>query len=186
MTHNAGDVDQGLSARGGKKEGAAQRTRFARLAHEGPERFGGAFARASAVYRELLAAEGHRNYPLRELRALRRDPALLLPISPFLDEWGDRLARHPGWSLAERAEVIAGVVTGCSKVKGQVGYFRALAGFDRAWPGGLDSTDLGRHFTSSTRKDLRDSALRQQVAVRKESFESSLSKRARAVLERRL
>jgi hypothetical protein len=184
MTHNAGDVDQGLSARGGRKEGAAQRPRFARLAHEGPERFGGAFARAATLYRELLAAEGHRNYPLREIRALRRDPALLLPISPFLDAWGDRLARHPGWSLPERAEVIAGVVTGCSKVKGQVGYFRALAGFDRAWPGGIDSPDLGRHFASSTRKDLRDSTLRQQVAIRKESFESSLAKRTRAVLER--
>ena len=115
MTHNAGDVDQGLSARGGKKEGAAQRARFARLAHEGPERYGGAFARAAALYKDLMAAEGHRNYPLRELRALRRDPALLLPISPFLDDWGERLARHPAWSLAERAEVVAGVVAGCAQ-----------------------------------------------------------------------
>jgi hypothetical protein len=160
MTHNAGDVDQGLSARGGRKEGASQRTRFARLAHEFPERYGGAFARAAAVYRDVMAAEGHRNYPLREIRALRKDPALLLPISPFLDAWGDRLARYPGWTLTERAEVVAGIIGGCGRVRGQVGYFRALAGFDRAWPGGLDSAD----------------------AIRRESFESSLSKRVRAIL----
>jgi hypothetical protein len=182
MTHNAGDVDQGLSARGGKKEGAAQRARFARLAHEGFGRYGGAFGRAAALYKDVMAAEGHRNYPLREIRALRKDPALLLPISPFLDAWGDRLARYPGWSLAERAEVVAGVVGGCGRVRGQVGYFRALAGFDRAWSGGLDSPDLGRHFTASTKKALRDSALRQQVAIRRESFESSLAKRARTLL----
>jgi hypothetical protein len=181
MTHNAGDVDQGLSARGGKKEGATQRPRFARLAHEGPERYGGAFARAALLYREILAAEGHRNYPLREVRALRKDPALLLPISPFLDAWGETLALHP-WRLAERAEVLAGVVAGCGKVRGQVGYFRALAGFDRVFPGGLDGADLGRHLATSTRKALRDSSLRQQVAIRRESFESSLAKRARAVL----
>jgi hypothetical protein len=184
MTHNAGDVDQGLSARGGKKEGAPQRLRFARLAHEGPSRYGGAFLKAAVLYKDVMAAEGHRNYPLRELRALRKDPALLLPISPFLDAWGGTLARHPGWSVAERAEVVAGIVAGCGKVRGQVGYFRALAGFDRAWSGGLDSAELGRHLTSGTRRDLRDSALRQQVAIRRESFESSLGKRARAIMER--
>jgi hypothetical protein len=182
MAHNAGDVDQGLSARGGKKEGEAQRARFARLAHEGPERYGGAFARAAMLYREVMAAEGHRNYPLREIRALRKDHALLLPISPFLDAWGALLATYRGWTLAERAEVVAGVVTGCNKVRGQIGYFRALAGFDRAWPGGLDSADLGRHFATSTRKALRDSALRQQVAIRRESFESSVAKRTRSLL----
>ena len=94
------------------------------------------------------------------------------------------LARHPGWSVAERAEVVAGLAAGCGKVRGQIGYFRALAGFDRASPGGLDSAELGRHLTSGTRRDLRDSALRQQVAIRRESFESSLAKRARAILER--
>jgi hypothetical protein len=182
MTHNVGDVDQGLSARGGKKEGGPQRERFARLAHEGPKRYGGAFLRAAALYKEVMAPEGHRNYPLREIRALRKDPALLLPISPFLDAWGETLARYPGWSLAERAEVVAGVVGGCGRVRGQVGYFRALAGFDRAWPGGLDAPDLGRHFTTATKKALRESALRQQVAIRRESFESSLAKRVRTVL----
>jgi hypothetical protein len=129
-----------------------------------------------------MASEGHRNYPLREIRVLRKDPGLLLPISPFLDDWGQVLARYPAWSLAERAEVVAGVIAGCRKVKGQVGYFRALAGFDRVFPGGLDSGDLGRHLTAGVRRELKDSSLRQQVAIRKESFESSLAKRARMIL----
>lgn len=184
MTHNVGDIDQGLSARGGKKVGDAQRVRFARLAHERPERYDGAFARAAALYREIMAAEGHRNYPLREVRALRKDPDLLLPISPFLDDWGAMLARYPSWSSAERAEVVSGIVTGCRKVKGQLGYFRALAALDRSLPGGLDGAELSRHLTSGTKRELKDSALRQQIAIRKESFESSLAKRARVVLER--
>ncbi len=95
ITHDAGDIDQGLSApfeRPGVKE------RIGRLAHEGNDRFGGAYAQASKVYKALLAAEGHRNYPLRALRELRVDPGLLFPSSPFLDAWGERLATRRGWS----------------------------------------------------------------------------------------
>jgi hypothetical protein len=53
LTHNVGDVDQGLSY---WKEGdfPEQRALFARLAHERNERFGGEFARAKHIYKELL------------------------------------------------------------------------------------------------------------------------------------
>jgi hypothetical protein len=78
--------------------------------------------------------------------------------------------------------VVSGVVAGCRKVKGQVGYFRALAGFDRAWPGGLQSAELGRHLSAGVRRELKDSELRRQLSIRKESFESSMAKRARAIL----
>ena len=170
MTHNAGDVDQGLSARGGKKDGAAQRARFARLAHEGPSATAARSRRAAALYKDVMAAEGHRNYPLREIRALRKDPALLLPISPFLDAWGERLARYPGWSLAERAEVVAGVVAGAARSAARSATSaRSPASIA---PGPAVSTRPTSAATSppAREKELRDSALRQQVAIRRESL----------------
>ena len=53
LTHNVGDVDQGLSY---WKEDAfpEKRALFARLAHERSERFGGEFAKAKLIYKELL------------------------------------------------------------------------------------------------------------------------------------
>lgn len=184
LTHNVGDVDQGLSAREGRGLNARARERFGELATERFERFGGSFGRAAALYRELLAAEGHRHYPLRELRCLRRSPELLSPIGPFFDEWGARLATWPGWGLAERVELLDGLVTGCHKVRGQRAYFRALAGFDRAFPGGLEADALQRAMPARLRRDLRDSELRRLVAVPQASFESSLAKKARALLGR--
>ena len=184
LTHNAGDVMQGLGTRGGRSFGAAQRERFGDLARSGPARYGGAFAHAAAVYRELLASEGHRNYPLREVKLLRAHADLLLPVGPFLDGWGARLATWPAWTAAQRAEVIGAVVDGCRKVAGQEGYYRALAGFDAAHPGGLEARELAAHFTTSVRRELKDSELRRKVAVRRESFESSYAKRARAILGR--
>ncbi|MBL8862860.1 MAG: hypothetical protein JNK02_12750 [Planctomycetes bacterium] len=180
LTHNQGDVVQSLGTREAGCVPPAVRARFCGLARERHERYRGAFWRAARLYQALLAAEGHRHYPLREIRLLRGSPALLLPIGPCLDDWGATLARHAPWSAAERAEVAAGLLEGCRRVAGQQGYYRALAGFDAAHPGGI--AVLETHFGSAARRVWRDGATRTQLAVRRVSFESSLSKRARQVL----
>lgn len=182
LTHNAGDVVQGLSAKGGRAVGDREKRRFADLARDRFERYGGAFARAAALYRAILAPEGHRNYPLRATRLLRAHGDLLLPLGPCLDDFGARLALWPAWTARERAEVVAAIVEGCRKVKGQESYYRALAGFDAAHPGGLDSRDLAPHFATAARRGLADPSLRRKVAVSRASFERSLAKRARATL----
>ena len=182
LTHNAGDVVQSLASKSGRAHADLARVKYGDLARERFERYGGAYGRAAAVYRELCAAEGHRNYPLREVKLLRAHEDLLLPIPPFLDEWGETLARWPRWNTNERATVIAGVIDGCRRVSGQQAYYRALAGFDRAFPGGLWSRELDSSWTSSVRRELKDAELRRLVAVKRESFESSYKKRARQIL----
>jgi hypothetical protein len=179
LTHNAGDLMQGL-AHAGKSSLLAER--FGDLARAGPTRYGGAFVRAAALYRALLASEGHRNYPLRGPRALRRAPELLLPIAPLLDDWGDRIATTRALATRDRAQVVEALAHGCIKLPGQQGYYRALAGFSRASPRGLEDPDLAEHHAASTRRLLRSSDLRRKVAVPRASFESQLAKRARAVL----
>lgn len=176
LTHNAGDVGQGLGGR-------TDRTRFAGLARERFDRYGGAFGRAAAIYRAVMASEGHRNYPLRATKLLRAHPDLLLPIGPFLDDWGARLATWPAWGTAERAEVLSAIVTGCRKVAGQESYFRALAGFEGAHRGGLDASEVLAHCGSAVRRELKDPTLRRKVAVPRVSFEKSLAKRARTALD---
>jgi hypothetical protein len=181
LTHNAGDLMQGLAGAG--KSGLLAE-RFGDLARTGPSRYGGAFVRAAALYRAVLASEGHRNYPLRAPRALRRVPELLLPIAPLLDDWGERVARTPALAVRERAEVVEALAQGCTRLPGQQGYYRALAGFSRAHARGLDDPDLAQHYAASTRRLLRSAELRRKVALPRPSFESQLAKRARAVLSR--
>ena len=183
LTHNTGDVMQAIERKGTKGIGEAQKLRFADLARERFERYGGAFGKAAAIYRELLASEGHRHYPLREQKLLRASHELLLPLGPFMDAWGERLARWPKWSAKDRAAVVGSLLDGCRKVPGQEAYYRALAGFDKAVPGGLESRELDAHFASAARRELKDANLRKKLAVRRESFESSYAKRARALLE---
>ncbi|MAG58790.1 MAG: hypothetical protein CMJ83_21080 [Planctomycetes bacterium] len=182
LTHNAGDVDQGLSARKGQPFSSTPVKRFGRLAHERFDRYGGAFARAARLYKDIMASDGHRHYPLRDVRALRTHPDLLLPVGPFFDDWGRTCATSPHLSEDGRAEIVAALVNGVRRVKGQVGYDRALAGFDDAHPGGLASSDLVGRVPASTRRALKDKDLRRRIAVRQASFESAMAKRARRLL----
>ncbi|MBI1383127.1 MAG: hypothetical protein GC161_18820 [Planctomycetaceae bacterium] len=196
LAHNAGDVNQGLAAAG---KGLAPKLaeRFLGLVQsEGAARlrYGGAFARAGELYRQLLAAEGHRHYPLRQAHGLRSHPSLLLPVGPFLDDFGARVATFearpelPGsfahgflpFGPKDRAEFVVALVEGVKRVPGQAGYQRALAGFEAAHPGGFQAPDLSQFLPSSVRKALERGPLRKELDVPRRSFESSLAKRARA------
>ncbi len=180
LTHNQGDVVQSLGTTEARCVPDTIRARFTGLARERFERYGGTFGRAARLYNELLASEGHRHYPLRDIKILRSSPALLLPIGPFLDDFGAVLARHPDWSAERRAEVVAGILEGCRRVAGQEGYYRILCGFDAAHPGGIAA--LEPRFATAARREWKSDTTRKKLAIRRASFESSYVKRARQVL----
>jgi hypothetical protein len=182
LTHNAGDVVQALSSKSARAFAETAQQRWGDLARTGGSRFGGAFVRAAAIYREIGAPEGHRHYPLREVKALRTSSELLLPLGPLLDEWGERIARWPAFGARERAAVVSALVAGCRRVPGQDGYHRALAGLESALPRGLDDKELAEHYDNATRRGLAETSMRKKLAVRRVSYESSVMKRARAAL----
>ncbi len=179
LTHNAGDIDQGLSFWRDDLHSHPHYQQLGRLAHENAGAFAGTYQAAATLYKQLLSAEGHRNYPLRAVKALRTSRDLLLPISPLLDQWGETIARHPELTSDDRAEVVAALVAGCKKIPGQSGYYRALSGIEQAL-GGLDQ--LARRMPGGARALLKDSELRRAVAIRRGSFESMLRKRTAALL----
>lgn len=178
LTHNVGDVDQGLrSWRETESHPLAQRLRH--LAHENATPYGGTCQAAAALYKQILAAEGHRHYPLRDVKALRSSPDFLLPFGPCFDDWGRKLGAHPDFNPTARGELLAALIAGCRKVPGQVGYYRAIAGLEDA-VGNLDV--LAKHLPGASQKALKDPELRRAIAVKQVSFESALKKRAAAVL----
>lgn len=179
IAHNLGDLDQGI---GFWRKGpllAASRQRFHRLGHENTAPYGGTLRTAARLYSETLASEGHRHYPLRGVKNLRRSPDLLLPLSPFLDDWGATIARHPLLDHAARVETVEALVNGCRKIAGQTGYFRALAGFREAAPQEFEACVAG--LTNAERKFARDAAFRKQLDVPRASFESTLRKKVAAI-----
>ena len=167
MAHNRGDLTQGM---GFWKNTPVTAPLMEHLAARGR------FEIPVRIYQHTgLASEGHRHYPLRPVRALRRSPATLLPLSPFLDDWGKEVAQ-----LEESHEVLAALVTGCRKVEGQQGYYRAIAGMAAVSSGAFDRA--AARMPNSAQRLLRSAEMRKLIDVPRVSFESMMRKRARAAL----
>ena len=167
LSHNRGDLTQGM---GFWKHSPPLVAMMEHLSERGR------FELAVRVYQHTgISAEGHRHYPLRAVKALRRSPATLLPLSPFLDGWGGAVSQ-----LEESHEVLAALVSGCHKVPGQQGYYRAIAGMRAADPGGFDRA--AARMPNATQRLLREAALRKLIDVPLVSFESMMRKRARTAL----
>ena len=181
ITHNVGDIDQGLSYWSKHEMYNDVRADYGRLAHENTKPFGGVFAQAAKVYKRVMSAEGHRHYPLRSIRGLRQSPDLLLPLGPFLDEWGAIVATHSSVNDETRAETLGAIITGSRKIAGQKGYFRAIRGMQDAL-GQAKIQILLKKLPNSVRKDYEDAELRKAVAISRESFESSMKKAFHAAL----
>lgn len=178
LTHNAGDVDQGFSYWPNGPQYEAPKKEYARLAHENTKPFGGIFADAAKIYKKVMAPEGHRNYPLRSIKALRQSEDLLLPQSPFLDEWGCLVARHASLDDEARADVLGALVTGSRKLAGQRGYYRAIRGMlDVLGEAGMQR--LLKLQPNSVRKEYESAEMRKLVSVSRTSFESSMVKMLR-------
>lgn len=193
VTHNVGDVDQGLSYWYDEEDARTpvpavlieNKLRVSRLAHErGQDRFNGEFLRAKLLYKELLSAEGHRHYPLREARCLRRAPELQLPLGPWLESWGRSVASHPGLGYEDKLSVLKQLLRGCDStsrawcVPGQVGYYRALNGFNQVLPLERAARDLGPEAAV-----LKDHTTRLHLGLSERAFADKLQQRARDVLE---
>jgi hypothetical protein len=167
LAHNRGDLTQGM---GFWKRTPATAPVMEHLSGRGR------FPLAVRVYQHTgISAEGHRHYPLRAVKALRRSPATLLPLGPFLDEWGGVVAQ-----LEESHEVLAALVGGCQKVQGQQGYYRAIAGMRAASSGAFERA--AARMPNAAQRLVRGAELRKLIDVPRVSFESMMRKRARTAL----
>jgi hypothetical protein len=96
-------------------------------------------------------------------------------LSPFLDDWGAAVSH-----LDENHEVLAALVTGCQKVPGQQGYYRAIAGMMEQSQGEFERA--AAQMPNAAQRALRGGDLRKQAAVSRASFEAMMRKRARTAL----
>jgi hypothetical protein len=127
-----------------------------------------------------MASEGHRHYPLREVKALRRSAQLLMPLGPYPDDWGATVGKASVLSDEERADVLSQLLQGCKKIPGQTGYFRAIAGMAEALGGKFSR--LVDSLPKSSRALMKERTVVQHLSISQGSFEGSMAKKIRAEL----
>lgn len=178
IAHNLGDLDRVFEMWGVTAESQDPLyIRAARSGHADGAGYRPELLAAGELNKKGMSAENHRHFTLRKPKCLRRSPDLLLPIAPFLDDWGARLARHPGLEAKEVGEIVEALIEGWKWLEGSaVGYPRAIAGILEAFPGGFQA--LGRLLPARVERELRAGELRRLTTQSKARFEETWAKSA--------
>jgi hypothetical protein len=178
LAHNLGDLSRVVDAWPKALAAHDYRARYARLGHvDGAERRP-AFVLAGDLNKEIMAHENHRFLALRKPRALRRSRALLLPVGPWFDDWGELIGRTALLDDGDRAEVVGALIELHLSSPRQQGCLRALAGIHRTTRGGLASYVVD--LPARLRKEALRGRIREALDVSPEHFEARMEKRLRA------
>jgi len=182
IAHNLGDLSRVVDAwpKGARESELC--ARYSRLGHADGTRHRNAFLAAGGLNKELMAHENHRFLALRKPRGLRRSRALLLPVGPWFDAWGETVCRSELLDDADRAEVVAALVELHLRSPAQEGCLRALAAIHRETRGGLAWYDTA--LPARLRKELGRGRIREAVDVSRERFEARIESRCRALVAR--
>jgi hypothetical protein len=182
IAHNLGDLSRVVDAWPQAARASELPIRFSRLGHADAHRERNAFVLAGLLNRELMASENHRFLALRKPRALRRGRAVLLPVGPWFDTWGETVCRSELLEAGDRAEVVAAWIELHLRSPAELGCLRALAAIDRGTRGGL--AWYGSALPARLRKETGRGRIREALDVPREHFEARVESRYRALLAR--
>lgn len=132
--------------------------------------FAGWLAYAGRLNQKHMAPENHRHYALREARCLRRRAEFLLPVGPFFDGWGQGLAGSLKRNGEDLSEIVQALLNGWERLKGPVGYARALTGIIETFPGGL--AKLSAFLPAKDARTLKSGPLRALCSIPRPRFEA--------------
>lgn len=167
--HNCGDLSRVVETwPSGTAERETHLKRYAKLGHTDASRFDGQHHFAGHINKEVMASENHRFLALRAPRGLRRGRALLIPIGPFFDAWGEAVGKSALLDEKDRGEVLAALVSGLDQSVDRWGYHRAIAGIHRTSAGGIDR--LTNHLPARLRHFVQKGPLRDALRIEPDRF----------------
>lgn len=170
LAHNFGDLDR-VADQWLLPKDDELRALLYDAAKPGSALFGGVLGKAGALNQRFMTTDNHRHYPLRAAKALRTRPELLLPVGPFFDEWGAKVARL--LTPEEVGTVVRALLDGWARLHEPPGYARALAGIQEAFPGGR--SELRLHIPARDLRLLSTGSLRKACDEPRARFEARMA-----------
>ena len=167
MAHNFGDLDRVID-QWGMPQDDPFRKRIYKLGHELNENYSKILVFAGQVNKKFLSVENHRHMSMRQPRCLRKSHRFLIPVGPFMDQWGTTLGESAILSSAEKGEIIGALFDGFKRQDLAYGYARAFRGLVRALPAGLES--LVADIPADVMLELRKSKFHQLAEISEEEF----------------
>jgi hypothetical protein len=145
MAHNFGDLDRVIDQWQMSPEDPFHQ-RIYKLGHNLNASYSPILVYAGQVNKAFLANENHRHMSMRQPRGIRKSHKFLIPVGPFMDDWGKVLGGSNLLSPIEKIEIIAAFHDGHTRQDLAFGYVRAFKGLISALPQGLESLERDLPF----------------------------------------
>lgn len=168
MAHNFGDLDR-VMVQWNMNENEEFCKRIFKLGHQLNENYDPILVFTGRVNKEFSSKENHRHMSMRQPKCLRKSYKFLLPVGPFMDQWGEDLGKSELLTDAEKAEIIAAFFEGYKRQDQAYGYCRAYGALIRALPDGLDQ--LEQHMAFDLLEEIKNSEFLTIANRAKEDFE---------------
>lgn len=174
MAHNFGDLDRVID-QWQMAEDDPFRQRIYKLGHRLNPAQSPVLLYAGLVNKEFLSVENHRHMSLRQPRCLRLSNRYLVPVGPFMDDWGHLLGSEKQLTNADKVEIIAALYEGWTRQDKAFGYVRAFRGLTNALPHGLDSLEAEIPFDLLA--EIKKSKFFELSKIAKDDFEDDMKKK---------
>jgi hypothetical protein len=173
MAHNLGDLDRVID-QWELDPALAFYEKIYKLGHRLNPNYSGILVFAGQVNKAFLAQENHRHMSMRQPKSLRRSHHFLIPIGPFMDDWGKVLGNSHEISLEEKGEIVSAFFEGYNRQDRSNGYIRAFKGLTEALPQGLKS--LEQYLPYDLIVEMKKSGFLEKAKISKKDFENEYSK----------
>lgn len=173
MAHNFGDLDRVIEQWKLTTDDPFIK-RIYKLGHQKNEHYHEIFPYAGEMNKRVMAIENHRHMSMRMVKGLRCSKDFLIPIGPFMDDWGVVLGSSVKLTLEDKALLIQAFQEGHSRQDMAFGYARALNGLLSAVDGGIDAFE--QYISMDKMQELKKSKLMQLSSISREEFEDEFLK----------
>jgi hypothetical protein len=174
MAHNFGDLDRVMVAWGMNLDDPFCK-RIYKLGHELNESYSPILVYTGKVNKEFTANENHRHMSMRQPKCLRKSKDFLIPVGPFMDDWGTTLGKTEKLSLLEKAEIATAFWEGFKREDEAFGYARAFGSMLNELPSGFKS--LEEYLPFDVYKEIGKSKFMKTALVPIEEFEAGYKER---------
>lgn len=174
MAHNFGDLDR-VMIQWEMDEDSAFYKRIFKLGHKLNPNYDPILVYTGKVNKEFSSKENHRHMSMRQPKCLRKSNKFLIPVGPFMDDWGHALGSSDQLSTAEKAEIVGAFFEGYKRQDQAFGYIRAFRTLLENVDGGLSFFEQDLPFDIIA--EIKKSPFSEMAKITKEEFEEDYRQR---------
>ena len=173
MAHNFGDLNRVMDQWQMDPDGVFFK-RIYKLGHILNDNYDPILVYTGSVNKEFSSKENHRHMSMRQPRCLRKSNDFLIPVGPFMDDWGAKLGESQKLDLPEKAEIVGAFFEGYKRQDQALGYIRAFRNLLAQLDGGLGA--LEQYMPFDLVAEIKKSPFSTLSKISREEFEDGYKK----------